>query len=362
MKNLFVLFGFLALFLPSVAEAQMCSGSPHPACQEMDIQVDLSAHGIPGPSYMRAEFCVPPGNSRPTPTTIDFFVHGSSYNRHYWDFPLMSQHYSMTDNAIEHGHATLAVDRIGTGDSTLPPSFLVGLEVVLDSLHQTLQQIRDGRFGAYDTVVYHGNSLTSAYGWVLASRHPEDIDLLVSTGLSHFTRPSFLGLVQSGTRPATDDERFADLPGIDPGYLAVLPGLRDEMFIHAPNAHPRVLVQDEMLTDIVSARLIGESLPLVWSPPDSPHPFHALDPANDPAQGVMVPVLFVIGEFDNTTCGGPDGYPCDVATIAALEAPYWNPNNQPEIHVVPNTGHALNLHYSGPSTMEMILDWIDARD
>lgn len=344
----------LALALTLFASTAYAS----PRCTTMDVPVAVEGHPA---AYMWAQLCLPPNGG--VPDTVLLLVHGTGYDHHYWDMPARRGFHSFVRDATRAGYATLNIDRYGIGQSYTPHSSEVSLAVVEDTLVQLLRGLRTGAVGghAFSNVVYVGNSLTSAYGWGIAGTvGRDDIDLLVLTGLTHMTKGSFLGNVQASTAPANRDPRWAGL-GLDDGYIATTPygtsaplaGWRDELFYYVPGARQRTIAIDDLFaSSFVAYRLVGESIPLVWSPETGRAPVEG-----DRAHGVMVPSLLVLGEYDNTTCGAPDGIVCTQENVEALEAPYWTPGVL-DVRVIPNTGHSLPLHETGPQSTSLILDWI----
>jgi hypothetical protein len=347
-----ILLAFLFSLFASTAFAS-------PRCTTMDVPVAVDGHPA---AFVWAQLCLPANGG--VPPTVLLTVHGTGYDHHYWDPPARRGYHSFVRDAARAGFATLNIDRYAIGQSYTPHSDTVSLAVVEDTLVQLLRGLRSGAIGghAFENVVYVGNSLTSAYGWGIAGTvGRDDIDLLVLTGLTHMTKGSFLGNVQTSTAPANRDPRWASL-GLDDNYIATTPygtsepliGWRDELFYYVPGARQRTIMADDMLaSSFVSYRLVGESIPLVWSPMTGRAPVEG-----DRALGVEVPTLMVLGEHDNTTCDGPDGIVCTQENVENLEAPYWQPGVL-DVRVIPNTGHSLPWHESGPYSTALILDWIE---
>jgi pimeloyl-ACP methyl ester carboxylesterase len=294
------------------------------------------------------ELCIPKGQ---TPNTVQLLVHGTTYNHNYWDWPENPGTHSHVRAALAAGYATFNVDRLGVGKSTKPASHLVTLAATVDTLHQVISKLRAGAIGGhqFSKVVYFGSSLSTAYGWVEASLH-EDVDAFVLTGLLHFTRPTFLGLVQENLYSVSEDPTFSKT-GLDGGYITNRPGSKATFFYNKANADQHIIDIDERLKDIASGMLIEQSVPLVLSQP----------PAESPSRFIKVPTLIVLGGED-MTAAGPDGIVCTDESVRQAEAPYYpNVPGGIEVHVVANTGHSLPLHRNGPSTAKRIMDWLDRK-
>ena len=107
--------------------AAAASTAPPPAalrdCRTVDIPVSLVPGG-PASYHVSAEYCLPWGQH---PDVIDADVSGATYDRGFYDpssvDPNTSLHpgtYSFVDKELAARQAVLDIDRIGTGDSSLP--------------------------------------------------------------------------------------------------------------------------------------------------------------------------------------------------------------------------------------------------
>lgn len=275
-------------------------------CQS--FMVPVTVENVPD-AKLYGELCVPSGR---TPSTVQLLVHGTTYNHNYWDWPEDPEVHSHVRAALKAGYATFNVDRLGVGQSTKPAAHLVTLDATVDTLHQVITQLRAGAIGdqKFSRVVYFGSSLSTAYGWLEAALH-NDVDAFVLTGLLHFTRPTFLGLVQQNLYSVSEDPTFSKA-GLDGGYITNRPGSKAVFFYNMPNADQHVIDTDEQLKDVASGLLIEQSVPLVL----------AQDPKDSPSRLIRVPTLVVLGEQD-MTASGPDGIVCTDETVKSAEAPYY---------------------------------------
>src|SRR6266568_3346388 len=103
-------------------------------CREVNIPVALTA-GQPANQKIFAELCLPRGRA---PQTVQLLVHGTTYNHTYWDFPDQVPKYSYVDAAVRAGYAVLAIDRIGDGQSSHPPSSQITFPNTIYTLHQVV--------------------------------------------------------------------------------------------------------------------------------------------------------------------------------------------------------------------------------
>jgi pimeloyl-ACP methyl ester carboxylesterase len=282
--------------------------------------------------------------SRQTPDAVFVLVPGATYNRAYWDFPYQPKTYSFARAMAKRGYASFVIDRLGTGDSSKPPSAVVNTSVQVEALHQLIESVRAGGF---ETVIVGGHSLGSMIALVQAARY-HDVDGLLVTGLTH--KPvgeALLHLVADHAHPAPMDPAFAGT--VDPGYLTSKPGTRYSAF-HAPGqVDPQVVAVDEATKDVVALGEPGEGF--VWT--------SSLAPSSSQ---VSVPVLVAQGGDDPYFCG-PEagGSDCsDESALLAEERPQYAGAPCVDAVVMPGVGHDVNLHPSAPAYQDRVADWADA--
>jgi len=176
--------------------------------------------GQPANQKIFAELCLPRGRA---PQTVQLLVHGTTYNHTYWDFAYQSPKYSYVDAAVRAGYAVLAIDRIGDGQSSHPPSSQIVFPNTIYTLHQVVDDLRNGTLGTkFDFVIEVGHSLGSSYAVDEQSTY-QDADALILTGYGHQVSSSFQKLSGSTLYPAVDDPKFAN-SGLDTGYRTTKPG------------------------------------------------------------------------------------------------------------------------------------------
>ena len=108
-----------------------------------------------------------------------------------------------------------------------------------------------------------------------------------------------------------------------------------------------VIAVDEANKDTVTFAELATGLPLIQAPP----------PDTAPSRLIDVPVLDVIGQRDADFCAA-DAVDCSTLDgVQHVEAPYYSPQAQLRIVVVPATGHALNLHRTAPLWYAVALAW-----
>jgi len=83
--------------------------------KRLDLAVSLSD----GNTYTIAGFLYYNGNYKNRPLRV--LVHGGTYNHKYWNVPAMNGNdYSYARFMAEAGYALLAIDQLGTGESSKP--------------------------------------------------------------------------------------------------------------------------------------------------------------------------------------------------------------------------------------------------
>jgi pimeloyl-ACP methyl ester carboxylesterase len=351
-KLILVIIMFMFAFVLKVNSSQANDNR----CEEFHVPISLP--GVDPGASIFGELCMPKGEA---PATVLLLVHSTWYNHKEWDPP--QQKYSYVRSANDAGYATFNIDRLGTGQSTKPPSSLVTPELVTDALHQVIVALRGGSVGdhAFSKVVWIGSSFGSEYGWIDAAKYPGDVDAFVLNGLLHFTKATFADFAIGTASYSICQDSVFNGQAPDCGYITNKPGMKGPLYYYEPNAAPGMLeaIDDLFLRDMVSANLLAGSLPFVGivSPQLPTVPF-VVDPSTSPSRSIHVPTLINIGDHDQIVCGPPDGVECTHDFISNFEAPYFGVT--PDVYIAPNTGHALTLHRSGPQTYKVMNDWLDA--
>ncbi len=302
------------------------------SCAEIDLPVSVS---VPTPGQtMHGQLCLPAGR---VPTTVQLLVPGGTYNRLYWDFPYRPERYSYQRDMAAHGYPTFAVDRLGVGRSSKPPSVLLVDSVEAASIHQVVDHLRAGRVGGvrFDRVVVVGHSLGSAVAALEAATY-HDVDGVVLTSITHL--PSVLAL----TKGLSTSQLLTE--GSDPGYVRNQPGQRAEMFYVRSNADPQVIATDEATKDQVS--LAGTATVTVSG-------FYG--PAS---LGIDVAVLLAIGAQDSPFCGSLARDCSSAEALRKGEALYFSPAAELSTYVLPEAGHALALHNNSGAYREATRAWL----
>ena len=298
-------------------------------CERTGIPVSL-ASGQPANYIVNGQLCATE-DELSSGTTVQLLIHGATYNRDYWDFGKVDGvAYSYARDVAAAGFPTFALDEIGAGKSSHPPSDKITVQSAAYVAHQIVQGLRSGSISGipFGKVIIVGHSLGSTAVWEEAITYG-DVDGVIVTGAAHSVTTQFLNA--NALYPAVDDPKFAN-SGLDSGYLTTKPGVRSTLFYRAPDYDPAIIARDEARKDLVPAAYLSTGITLVTS---------------NATQAIQVPVLTLLGGNDFTTCGlNPQGgnFDCSSGTaVATQEAPLYS--SQARIHgcIIPGSGHDVNL-------------------
>lgn len=327
-------FIVLILIVLSLSAVQTTlAQSVNPTCQPHTLEVTLLP-GNPTQYTLYGELCG-------TGEVVQLLVHGATYNHNYWNWQYSQpEHYSYVQHAAARGYATFNIDRLGSGFSDAPDGLFNGVDANAYVLHQVVQALRGGTFGAaFGQVILVGHSFGSLISVAEASQY-HDVDGVALTGFAHNINPDFLAAANNAIYPAEFDPKFAGSGLVN--YFTTVPGTRSFLFYNADFADPNVIALDEQTKDVMSLGLLLDQ-GRFFSPE---------------SLAIDAPVYLVLGDHDFIFCGG--GLDCSsAANLAAYEANYFSPAACLQTELVAQSGHNLNLHYNAGLTFAKILTWID---
>lgn len=341
-SSIIVAAATLSTFAASPVVAAHASGLPVLTCSAHTLPVRIADPG-PADQTMWGQLCY---RGKHEPATVQLLVHGATYNHLYWNFPYGDGYYSYVDAATAAGYATFAVDRIGDGNSSHPPSAELDLNTGAVALHDAATALRSGGVGghAFAHVIMVGHSIGSAEVWAEAARY-HDANAVIVTGALHAFSPN-IGALQGDLYPAADDPKFAG-SGLDSGYLTTLPGTRGSLYYNPVTANPSVVAADEATKDTVTVAELIAAASMLSTPP-----------MRQPSYHITVPVLVVVGEDDGLFCVGATAYNCaDPKSVQSFESQYYAPAAHLKVVVIPDTGHALALSTTAPLTDAVMIGW-----
>jgi pimeloyl-ACP methyl ester carboxylesterase len=300
-----------------------------------------------------ARYCEPEVKIPSRASSIQFLVHGITYNKDYWSalgFPGYDPEiYSWIEYASQRGYPTLSVDRVGYGNSSHPDPY--GIDQVPMQAAVLSQIMRGLKAGdvlgrQFSRVIYVGHSHGSIIGEAVAAMYPDSADGLVLTGYS--AKADSTNVLSTAPFPAAlFSSRFA---GLNTGYVVTSYAPSRELVLYGHNGtfDPKVSELDFQTQDTVS---IGELI-TGSSPPLGPL-----------ATNFMGPVAVITGEQDavycyvNATIGGYCGQGDDSLPSQARE---FFPNASSFSYFIPgNMGHDINLHYRAHIAYAYAHDWLE---
>lgn len=331
MRPLVVVCMILLLHVGLVASPAAAS---QVSCTEVDLPV--TPHGT-----VHGQLCQPTVGAV---GLVQLLVPGATYNRTYWDFPVEPQRYSYQRDMAAHGFTTFAIDRLGTGQSSTPPSAALMNVTEAAVVHQIVGHLRAGRVNGtpFRRVVLVGHSMGSVISTLEAATY-HDVDAVILTGIAHLISAKVAAEgFATRVHPAMTDPQLRGNDS-DPGYIATKPGTHRATLFHSPTSDPRVIAADEATKDQVSATGAADAVAGFQSPA---------------SLGINVPVLGVLGDKDFLFCN-PLARDCSSAdALLRQEAPYYSPAARFSLYVLPGAGHCLTLYPTTGEYREATRTWI----
>lgn len=328
-----VLAAVAFVFLPAPGPAH----ATEPTCQDLDFPVTVLAVS----QTMHGTLCVPAEGT----STVQVLIPGGTYNSSYWDIAYEPETRSFRKAMNRAGYATLALDRLGTGRSSTPPSVLLTTISEAIPVHQVIQKLRSGELGPrFDKVILGGHSFGSGVAIIEAATF-HDVDGVLITGLAHRINLGGTIPIFAATLPAILDPKFAR-SGHDLGYLTTLPNTRYSLF-HRPGPNvPAAIAFDEATKDTsvhtqaVDLFTLGIILPY--------------------SRLIDKPVMVVLGQDTvfcgllATDCSSADG-------IKRTEALYYSSAADLQTYALPGYGHAINYAPNAPDYHQAVRQWADRK-
>ena len=291
---------------------------------------------------MYGHLCSPPGAK-----TLAVLIPGGTYNSSYWDIGYLPQDVALQSRSFQMamynaGIATLAVDRLGTGHSSTPPSALLTATTQAAAVHQVIAAMRPH----YDKVVVGGHSIGSAMALIEAGTY-RDVDGVFTTGFTHGMNYTVVAPTLAKMIPAALDPKLGSKYSslTDLGYLTTSAGTRYDDF-HTPGPYDAdAIAYDENTKDVFAAT---EAVDVI-----------ALNSQIDPiSRRITAPVMAVQGD-DPNYCGPPLGADCTSgATLRQSEAPYYPKAPSLSAYVLHGYGHAINYAPNASEYFQQVADWL----
>lgn len=277
---------------------------------------DGQTYSVVGYLYYRGSF-----QNRP----LQVLVHGATYNHGYWDMSSINGHdYSYAHYMADRRYAVLAIDQLGSGESSRPDGDLLTLKELASSVNQVLSQLRTGALGcAFHKIALVGHSFGASTSIYTQAAY-KSADALVVTGLGHV--PHEL--------PISAELVYYLLQF---SYFPLTPDFRTALFYSVPHADQAVIDWDNATFQDMISR--GQLLTVFLT---------LFAPASNRVGDVSGPVLVQLGEYDAM-------FP---SALAEGEAAFWTSTSSLTVQSLPNMGHDFNSHLDNHRGWEQIDDWL----
>jgi pimeloyl-ACP methyl ester carboxylesterase len=266
------------------------------------------------------------------PLGIQVMIPGSTYDHRYYDLQTSAGFVSQARQAAKDGWIAVAVDKIGTGNSSHPPADEVRTAAHAATIHQLITTLKATYPGLPVALV--GHSLGSVIAIEEAATY-KDVNAIVVTGFLHHAGGG--NLFPALIHPAAEDPAFANRP-VPPGYLTTRPGLR-YLFYWPFNADLSTVEADDAVKQTTTA---GEQVDF------------GNELFNDVfGKDVTVPVLSLVGENDLSFFD-----PANRDQVIAQEPAAYAASPSVEVKAIPDAGHDLALQRNADSTTNTIDTWL----
>jgi len=269
-------------------------------------------------------------------------VHGLSYGKWSWDFPLRPATYSVAQALAARGYAVVAIDRLGYGDSHgtglpgHPNGYSLTVQGYGEMTAQIAKRLRAGTYGAtnpqpFAHVGLMGHSAGSEAVELAAGLHPKIADVLIPTAYTHEPFVNNQWLIrewsQDNIRAAQDDYE----------YFETNPTIRAQDMYNLANADGDVVALDNQMANLTPS---GEVFSI----------------GSQPSRWVIglikIPTLLVLGDKDEL-------FP---ARFGTNDLSLFLSASDKTLLVAPNDGHAFMLQRNAQVTNTAIANWLDAHN
>jgi alpha-beta hydrolase superfamily lysophospholipase len=263
-----------------------------------------------------------------TQKPLQVVLHGATYTHQYWMFSGFEPGgLSYTDYMLRQGYSVLALDLLGSGESSRPNGDFLDLATLSDSVRQVVGQLRGGQNSlgvSWSTIVAVGHSLGSAVA-IHAQATSSPFNTLVTTALGH----------EPHLPPAPAD---LHLRALSSPYFHLYPHERTSLFFHAPSSRQAVIDYDNATFAEPISRGVYDTVMV-----------RGFDPRVSRVDQVRGPVLVQLGEQDVI-------YP---GANASQEPGHW-PQATVTVQVIVGTGHSFNMHEGRHASWGMMVNWLRA--
>ncbi|KAH7078742.1 Alpha/Beta hydrolase protein [Paraphoma chrysanthemicola] len=357
-----------------------------------------------------AQYCRPDSGSS---GTIQVLTHGIGFDKTYWDLDYNNYNYSYVNTALAAGYSTLAIDRLGIGNSSHGNPFNeIQAQAEVEALNSVTLQLRRGEIphigAAYEKVIHVGHSFGAVQSYWLSALYPDNTDGVVLTGYSgagqflpyivagwnlhsarlnqplRFGNASNEGVRKLATQYKVDRDivsglqTILDAAGVDlesqeiwdivatTEVLDLITGYNKSV---TPLNYPSGYMASSDLTALQYAFLYpgNYDVGLALAGEQTKQPVTTGElltigsaPGKSPFTG---PAFVITGEHDIPFCGGnclaqlPGSNASNI--LAGVKAAFPSASAF-DAYVQPGAGHGLNFHYNATAGYQVIQDWLAA--
>ncbi len=270
-------------------------------------------------------------------STLQVLVHGWTYNHTYWDpYGAAKQGRSYARFMAKKGYVVLALDLLGTGESSEPNGEMLNFTENVGSLIQILTQIRSQQHlqnHSIQHIALVGHSGGTILSVLTAGTIPNIADFLIATGWSYVPHEVF-------------PQEIIDAALTQTPYIRFPSELRTALFYYTPTAKPRQIAFDNShLADQFPHGALAQGVPIL----------EALENGNielikafSLVDQVKVPVLVQLGDMD--VIAKP--------VLPEAEEEFYAGSPDVTVQVLENIGHSLNLHINRKTGWRNIHRWL----
>jgi pimeloyl-ACP methyl ester carboxylesterase len=281
---------------------------------------------------------------------VTLYVHGLAENgRTSFLFDAIPG-YNYAREQARAGHASVVIDRVGYGRSTIPDGRDLCTGAEADMVHQVVSHLRAGDYGGprFASVALAGWSAGGLLAEIEAATF-QDVDALAMFAYEDQGFTAVLGqeLGRHAARCAANggagEPKFAG--SLRPGPFGYGWTFDDRDDPLAPADHTRLLLSPGADPAVVEAALASHERDPCG---ENPGPYIATNPAR--LGQVTVPLLLVYGEQD----------PLFDASQAPVQASHYGSTDKTVV-VLPHTAHLFMLEPTAPMFRAAVASWLSAR-